>query len=268
MKVKKVLTITLCALLVLGMSAMVVLAATSILSPDNKVGNAKTESNPDDNSEYITKGTNSVGGNEYKSTRPAITNAPIAHGKIVVDGDYMYVYGFYYVGSSSALNTSSLDGWTEQVDDLGWGCAAISKTKSSYGDPKSTLEDVEVTRFDNCWYKCTSMTKLPVVPATAKSTTNMCNGCSALKQAEVELSPIISAGSFTGCNLEKVYVGANVTTVEANAFGANKSGVPTYTVYVEFASKPSGWNSSWKVSAVNVKWDADRILDYLPQSEW
>ena len=182
---KKIAILLTCVLI----AALAVVTVYAVTATYADVPGQPTAQNTGENSEdltkYITLVDNDIGGKTYAWTTGRAPD-DIAPGTIFTYGDYMYVYGYYY-NRAAAPVTTALTGWTAQgadAADFGWGCAAISKTKSVYGDPFGFIEDEPVTRFDNCYRGCTSMTALPVVPFTATVTTNLCNGCTALLTAE------------------------------------------------------------------------------------
>ena len=181
-----------------------------------------------------------------------------------VIGDYMYVYGYYY-DSNSAPNTSNLTGWKLQTTDLGWGCAALNKTKTSYADPAGVIEGHTVTWMTHAYSGCTKLTtaaatqyQLPRIPATVKHTDYMFSSCTGLQRASLTTANVLTANTFNGCsNLQQIFIGRNVETVKANAFSGVNSACK---LYLEVVSKPSGFASNWSKGIASTKYDADILI--------
>lgn len=246
-------------LLIAVMGSTIALAFTS---KDPGYTNPSNSSNKLDANSYITA-TNSNGMITI-SNKVETGDQSLWIGKIEVIGDYMYVYGYYY-NSASAPNTSNLTGWKLQDTDLGWGCVAISKTKTSYADPAGMIKEHKVTWMNNAYRGCTKLTtnaaeqyRLPHIPATVKHTDYMFAGCTGITRASLTTANYLTANTFNGCSaLSQLYLGKNVESIKANAFNGIKSGCK---LYLDVASKPSGFASNWNTGISTIKYDADILI--------
>lgn len=113
-------------------------------------------------------------------------------------------------------------------------------------------------------FKNTMLSSLETLPASVVTI-----GASAFENSEVyhtfafaddNALTTIGANAFKNCaEISSIVLSSSVTTIGANAF----SGCSDLTIYVEYASKPSGWNSSWNNSNRPVIWGCS--LDYKAQ---
>ena len=252
--------------IVIAVTAMAITAYAVTVINEVKPGTqstANTGENPEDATKYISTTSNDIGGTHYSWTT-GTSSSDVTVGQVVRIGDYKYVYGYRYDGTAAVSNSNTRDNSWVALDssdeNFGWGCAAISKTKTSYGDPCGHISHEPVTYFDNCYRNCTSMTNLPVVPHTAKSTTNLCRGCSALKTAELNGLTVLGNNAFTGCStLDKVYIGESVISVPATSSSASPfyNASASCKVFAEVASKPSGWGSYYRGSVTSANFVFD-----------
>lgn len=236
--------------------------AYAFTSTTPKYTNPPSSTNPDDSTNYITA-TNSNGmitiSNKVDTGKDTIWIGT----KRILNG-YMYVYGYRY-NRTSAPSTDSLAGWTLQDSDLGWGCAALSKSLSTYSDPAGIIEGHKVTWMTYAYYGCTNLTTnannqwaLPRIPATVKHTDYMFGKCTALKRANLTTTHVLSGNTFNGCTqLKQIYLGQNVQTIRVDAFKKVNS---SCKLYLDVTRKPSGFVSGWNNGIANVKYDADVLI--------
>lgn len=270
---KRILFISIVAVLVIA-SFTGVLAASGVLTANTK---QTSSTNPDDAIEYIQyTSNNGLGGYEY-SFKVGTANAMNAVGTIVLDNDYMYVYGMYYKGTSAPTTTSTAN-WENQTSNIGWGCVARSKTKSTYQDPYGSINEEPVTHYNRCYQNCTNMTLLPNIPCTAKNTSYLAAGCTSLSKVELNGISRLDEYAFNNCsNLSKIYIGSSVTTIVATS----KTSAPFYGVksscecYCSVSSVPSGFGTYWSSITNSVafstsatpkptlKWSSDYLIDYV-----
>lgn len=126
-------------------------------------------------------------------------------------------------------------------------------------DNGTQLETIGVGAFKN-----TMLSSLETLPASVVTI-----GASAFENSEVYYTfafaddnalTTIGANAFKNCaEISSIVLSSSVTTIGANAF----SGCSDLTIYVEYTSKPSGWNSSWNNSNRPVIWGC--VLDYKAQ---
>lgn len=253
--------------------AVVIAFALTSTNPTLQNGpNSANVSNPDDATPYI-KATEDANGVIHIQQDVIAGDQTLYIGKREIIGDYMYVYGYYY-NSSAAPNTSKLTGWKLQTSDLGWGCAAISKTKTTYTDPAGFINGQTVTWMNNCYNGCKSIKtnkeaqwRLPNIPATVKHTDNMFANCTGLTQASITTAHTLTANTFSGCtNLKNLLLGQNVQTVQKNAFRSIGSDC---RVYCDATTKPSGFENGWNTGISTVYYNADALIwavepNYIP----
>lgn len=258
-------------LLVAIMAGVIAFAFTSTSPTLENTANSTGLTNKDDATAYL-QATERDGIVTIKQNVTA-GDQSLYLGRTEVIGDYMYVYGYYY-DSSAAPNTSNLTNWKLQTSDLGWGCVAISKTKTTYADPAGAINGHPVTWMTHCYDSCKSLTtaadkqwRLPNVPATAKHTDYIFANCTNLTRAAVTTLHVLDANAFNGCSkLTSVFLGQNVQTVRANAFKGVKSGC---LVYCDTTAKPSGFATNWNSGTTTVYYKADILIwaatnNYIP----
>ena len=219
----------------------------------------QSSGNPDDNTNYITVTTD--GGLTVVKHKLVEGSGTLSLGTVRKAGDYMYVYGYYYTGTA-APNTSitkvtdSTANWAKQTGDIGWGCVAISKTKTSYADPAGALEGAAVTWMNNAYRNCTALVTtngagecwgLPRIPSTVKHTDYMFGGCTGLVRASLTTASTLTANTFAGCtNLTRLFIGKNLKTAVSGAIGTVASGCQIYLDGTN--TYTSGWNSGKTVN--------------------
>lgn len=195
------------------------------------------------------------------------------------NGDYMYVYGYYYNREGAPTMPATQNGvakfkndaeakaagWYPQPTDLGWGCAALSKTKTSYANPVAVLDNFTVTWMNYCYAGCTKFAptaenqwQLPLIPSTVKHTDYMFAKCTQLTKVSITTAHSITANTFSGCsNITKIFVGQNLESIAANGL----KGVSTNCVVtVEKATKPSGYVTNWNAGTKQVVYDGDILI--------
>lgn len=263
-----IILISLIAVVAIIGGTVVALAASGRLNANTK---PTSSTNPDDAVEYIQYKTNEYNGYEYSWKSGTVEKTTLNEvGKIVLDSDYMYVYGMYY-NSTNTPNTTSTTGWVNQSTVTGWGCVARSKTKTSYNVPYGSINNEKVTYFSRCYQNCTNMTTYVSIPATAENAQYAYAGCTGLSEVVLNGITKIDSYMFNGCsNLKNVFIGTSVSTIIApSAAAAPFYGVhSTCKCYVEKSSAPSGYGTYWRsIGASNtfasVKYSADYMIDFV-----
>jgi hypothetical protein len=256
----RVLIIVLVCLIAIMGSAIAYAATSSTPKYTNVPINGV--SNPDDATNYI-KASDSNGLISISQTVEQGDQYLWLGTKRII-GEYMYVYGYYY-NSTESPNRNNLSGWKLQDADMGWGCVALDKTKTTYTDPAGVIEGHIVTWMNNCYNGCKKLTtkaedqwQLPRIPATVKHTDYIFANCTGLKRACLTTTNVLTKSSFSGCsNLTQIFLGRNVHTITANAFNGIASGCK---LYLDVASKPSGFKTGWDGNFASVKYNADVLI--------
>lgn len=236
--------------------------AYAFTSTTPKYTNPSGSSNPDDSTNYITA-TNNNGMITISNKVDTGKDTIWIGAKRIING-YMYVYGYRYT-RNDAPSSGSLDGWTLQNDDLGWGCVALNKSMTTYPDPAGIIEGHKVTWMTYAYAGCKALTTnannqwaLPRIPATVKHTDYMFNKCTGLKRVNLTTTHVLSANTFHGCtNLKQIYLGQNVQTIRKDAFNQVNS---SCKLYLDVASKSSGFAQGWNNGIANIKYDADILI--------
>lgn len=238
--------------------------AYAFTSTTPKYTNPPGSTNPDDIPNYITA-TDSNGMITISNKVDIGADTIWIGKKCVIDG-YMYVYGYYY-NSSSVPNTNNLAGWKLQDSDLGWGCAAINRSQTTYPDPAGIIDGHKVTWMTYAYYRCNKLTTnannqwaLPRIPATVQHTDYMFAHCTSLQRANLTTAHILSGSTFYGCtNLTQIYLGQNVQTIKADAFKKVNSNCK---LYLDVTRKQSGFAKGWDngITSTNIKYDADVLI--------
>jgi hypothetical protein len=226
--------------------------------------NPANTSNPDDATDHITA-TNKDGVVDIKHELIDGDQKTFL-GTIRVIGDYMYVYGYAYK-SDSTPNTQSLSGWVLQNEDLGWGCVAIKKDKTTYDDPAGVIEGQPVTWMTSAYENCTKMTTkngdepfaVPKIPATVKHTDYMFSGCKSLTKISITTASTLSVNTFYHCsNLKQIFIGQNVKATSVNAFHSLPADCKFY--YEGKTIPRVTENSGWRSVPKGIETDADIFI--------
>jgi hypothetical protein len=103
----------------------------------------------------------------------------VSDGDVYVYGDYEYRYNYYgakpFIGSAIK--------WTANDKQQGWGVSVLSKTKTSYGNILSVINDATVNTAQAAFFGCSSLVVAPQIPNTIFDLSYAFYGCSVLETA-------------------------------------------------------------------------------------
>lgn len=121
----------------------------------------------------------------------------VSDGDVYVYGDYEYRYNYY--GAKQFIGSSIK--WTANDKQQGWGVSVLSKTKTSYGNILSAINDATVNTAQAAFMGCSSLVTAPQVPNTIFDLSYAFYGCSALEAVPALPSSIANLSyAFYNCS--------------------------------------------------------------------
>lgn len=214
---------------------------------------------------YILATNSSVDHNVWKSVANQKTNVNY----LSTDDEYSYI-----------VNTSTHK----------YSIKAVSTTKTSYGNPKSTLSSATtwtadsmancfqgcksfntsptipntITNMDSCFQGCTSLVNAPTIPSTVTNMNSCFNGCNALQRiTNIPANVTTMANCFNGCYSLRGNIKVNNKTVTSSAGIFTGAGSTQNQIYIiNGLGSDSTLASTWRAMAAtndNVHYEIDDL---------
>lgn len=199
---------------------------------ENETVNIEPATNEDINEDYYNQENglkdfikvtyNDYNGKDYSFS---LDNEDISVTKIgmqISTKDYVYTYGYYWTENDAKIvpRDNSLDGWSLQESDIGWGVAVKDRSKESYEGIYNTIAGEPVTWLNGTFYNCVNMTTMPMLPNNAKHTDYMFFNCKSLQSAVIPTGiTTIGTAMFYKCtSLMYTHLPKTINSIAVNGY--------------------------------------------------